>query len=260
MSEDQTVIYTAQTAQEAHMLRNLLSELGIPAAVDNDMLERGSGVDAVCWMTQARVVVPGQHAEEARRIALELERKGLAASASAADLDEGRPDDEESTTTTILDAWPTCPECGAKRTTRCPICKTTGDDFPPVDMGFIWIPGPVEEKESAESSCGCDRGGSHSGQSDEKCIGSEDNDEFPEHDFPEQGADPPATFICTMCDEPFVPMHASVCVQCGHEFPDGYEAEAPRVPVEHIDSRVVTVVVALALVAAAFVAYFFYLI
>ena len=54
----------------------------------------------------------------------------------------------------------------------------------------------------------------------------------------------------------FVPRHCRV----RGNFPDGYEAEAPMAPVEQFDSRIVAVVVALAMVAAAFVAYFFYLI
>jgi len=266
MPEDQTVIYTARTSQEAHLLRNLLAELGMPATVENDLLEGGSGVDVSGWTTQARVVVAGQHAEEARRIALEFERKCIAESAEpeplrgepehrppapAADPDGSWPDDEETTADTILDAWPICPECGAKRTTQCPICKTTGDDFPAVDMGFVWVPGPVEEEEAPGSSCG---GGCHTGKPDDEHVAPEDNDELPAH-----GADPPATFICTMCDEPFVPEHASVCSQCGHVFPDGYEADAPGAPAEEIDSRIVAVAVALVLVALAFVAYFFYL-
>ena len=33
-----------------------------------------------------------------------------------------------------IDAWPTCPECGKKRHTMCPICETAGSDFPPAVM------------------------------------------------------------------------------------------------------------------------------
>ncbi|NQU25969.1 MAG: hypothetical protein HQ567_32165 [Candidatus Nealsonbacteria bacterium] len=234
MSENLTVIYTARTAPEAHLLKNALTEMGIPAAVENDVLERGSGVDAVGWATQARVVVPEVHALLARQTALEFERKGLAdlaalteppierpvqqPAASGEEPGDVWPEEDESTSDVIVDAWPACPMCGTKRTARCPICNTTGNDFPPVDMGFVWVPDAEGEEE------------------------------------------PPATFICTMCDEPFAPEHASICMQCGYAFPDGYEVEPPKATDEKIDSRVMAVVVGLGLVAGAAVAYFIYFI
>ena len=111
MSEDQTVIYTARTAPEAHMLKNLLTEMGIPAVVENDRLEgAGLGANLTDWTTQVRVVVPGQHALLARQIALEFERKGLAGPAEppierpvqqqsppVATSDDGSAEEEEST-------------------------------------------------------------------------------------------------------------------------------------------------------------------
>lgn len=39
-----------------------------------------------------------------------------------------------------MSPWPTCPECGAKRTARCPYCRTEGTNFPPVDLETLAAP------------------------------------------------------------------------------------------------------------------------
>ena len=70
MSQEQTVIYTAGTMQEAHLLKDVLAEAGIEATVSNELLEGGAGVGAVGRLTDAQVVVGEEDAEEARRIAL----------------------------------------------------------------------------------------------------------------------------------------------------------------------------------------------
>lgn len=57
--------------------------------------------------------------------------------------------------------WPRCPQCGRRRITRCPICKTSSDLFPLGDSTF-WDPRSEEERAIAAASdaatghsCGC---------------------------------------------------------------------------------------------------------
>jgi hypothetical protein len=37
----------------------------------------------------------------------------------------------------IIDAWPTCPACGERRVTSCPVCETTGSDLPRADVRYL---------------------------------------------------------------------------------------------------------------------------
>lgn len=62
--------------------------------------------------------------------------------------------DEEYERTAAL--WPLCPECGARRTARCPICSTVGDLFPLADAEFWDGTEPVVlPPEPAKPGCGC---------------------------------------------------------------------------------------------------------
>jgi hypothetical protein len=237
MSHDQTVIYTAGSSQQAHFLKNLLEEAGIKAFVANELLERGSGVDAVGWATAARVLVPREDARRAREIALEFERRTAAAADTAGEepppaAPAGVPED-----------WPRCPECNARRSTRCPVCETAGTDFPAADMGFVWIPGTEDAAQAV--SCGCGPGG---------CTPADKPGEVPAADGPEAEL-PAALLMCPTCDEPFEPEYPRLCEWCGHEFADGFEVELPAAPVEQINSRMIAVVVGLLVLAAAMVAY-----
>ena len=62
----------------------------------------------------------------AREIALEFDEQ------SASPADE-RPSDQEQTWAAEPPVWPKCPQCGAPRTTQCPVCETTGSEFPAAD-------------------------------------------------------------------------------------------------------------------------------
>lgn len=62
--------------------------------------------------------------------------------------------DEEFEGTKAL--WPVCPECGARRPTCCPVCRTVGDIFPPADTEF-WDGTPPELNAPIppKSACSC---------------------------------------------------------------------------------------------------------
>ncbi len=139
MSAQQTVIYTARTSQDAHLLKNLLADMQIEAQVENELLERGSGVDLVGWPTLARVVVAESDAVRARQIAVEFDRKGASTAAAKSLTEEA----EALATAMVLEDWPRCPGCDAPRSTMCPICGTAGTDFRPADMGFDGLMCPV---------------------------------------------------------------------------------------------------------------------
>ncbi len=65
-----------------------------------------------------------------------------------------------------LAVWPRCPECGRRRVTRCPICKTSGTLFPLGDNNFWDFRSDEEKARDAElfdeeenfaCACGCGR-------------------------------------------------------------------------------------------------------
>lgn len=237
MSEEPTVIYTARTMQEAHLLKNRLAEERIKAVVLNEALEGGSGVDAVGWTTAARVAVAQSDARRARRIAMEFERAGSSA--------PGEADNEA--TAMLVDDWPRCPECGEMRLTRCPVCHTAGTDFAPADMEFTLISGP--QGGAAAACTGCAPGGCAAtdvpADADAEMIDHRQEDESPV-----------LLLMCHTCDEPFRPEHLRVCEWCGHEFPDGFETEMPSDPVEEIEPRVIAVAVGLLVLLLLIAVYF----
>ncbi|MBN2477125.1 MAG: DUF2007 domain-containing protein [Pirellulales bacterium] len=244
MSDRQMVIYAARTSQDAHMLRNLLTEAGIRAVVVNDLLEQGSGVDIVGWPTLARVVVSEDDAPQARQIAMKHDRRGAAAAA------EGRVEQPEAEVAPAASRpWPECPECQARRLTKCPICGTAGTNFAPVDMGFVWV--PDADFAAAGASCGCGPDGCTPGA---ETAATADAEPSPD----EHEADPlHAMLMCPTCDEPFAPEYPRVCEWCGHEFEDGFEVGSVESPAEQIDSRVIAVIVVLLMLTVALAGYFF---
>ena len=61
-----------------------------------------------------------------------------------------------------LAVWPRCPECGRRRITRCPICKTSGDLFPLGDGDFWNVRQDPNAQEPADG-CACGNGGCGNG-------------------------------------------------------------------------------------------------
>ncbi|HUY32434.1 MAG TPA: DUF2007 domain-containing protein [Pirellulales bacterium] len=130
MRDCMKVIYTAANAQQAHLLKNLLDEAGIPSAVVNDALQGVAGEVPFGWATSARVLVVDDRAAQSRRIAEEFDATLVAAARLAVgeppqrlvDVDDG-PSQREG-----------CPDCGRPRLAICPVCETAGNDFPAADL------------------------------------------------------------------------------------------------------------------------------
>ena len=234
-----TKIYSAQSVMQAFLLKNLLADQGIMAVVDNQVLQGASAVDMFGTPTPAAVLVPAEHAAAARELALDFDAQDHSALS-------GFDDDDASD---VVHPWPTCPECGAKRTTRCPICKHSGTDFAEADHGFL---GDLAESgdSSQGASCGCSGGCStHGHEEDHGCCGTcGDSDDATEQD-------PEVMLMCSVCDEPFEPEYPRHCEWCGHEFEDGYVIEQIVGP-EQISSRAIAVAVGLGLLFLAGMAYF----
>ena len=126
MPGEPTVIYSAANSQQAHLLKGLLEERGIPAWVVNDAIGLAGGELPLGWTAAARVVVSQSDAEEARQFALNFDRR--TAHEPEPDLPAGEPPSQE------WSDWPSCRECGERRAARCPICGTSGTQFALADI------------------------------------------------------------------------------------------------------------------------------
>src|SRR4051812_20224295 len=126
MPGEPTVIYSADNVQQAYLLKGLLEEQGIFARVVNDAIQIASGDLPLGWTSAAKVVVPDQDAPAARRLAEEFDRQTA---------HEPLADDKcEASVTAPWESWPVCPECGERRSARCPICHTSGSKFELADL------------------------------------------------------------------------------------------------------------------------------
>lgn len=233
---DLTVVYAAGSAPEASFLVNQLAEAGIRAVVTNTVLEGGSGVDVLGWPTLARVAVAKQDAPAARAIALEFDRIVANRNSERSEdtsAPEGHPGPAASATTAIAQ-WPRCPQCNARRVTRCPICSTEGQDFRQADPNYTPTLGLADDA-TPLSTCACGTGSCHEKESPGQAI--------PEGETADTGPAPTQclTLLCPTCDEPFEPQYARRCHECGHEFADGFEV-ASLSETEHFDYRVVALI------------------
>ena len=116
-----TVIYSAASTQQAHLLKGLLEERGIAASVVNDAIQMAGGELPLGWPSAARVVVAEQDAERARAFAAEFDRR-TAHETDDEDYSEPPPVAEWS-------EWPVCARCGQRRTARCTVCGSARTDF-----------------------------------------------------------------------------------------------------------------------------------
>lgn len=242
-----TLIYSAMSPQQAHLLKNLLADMGITATVTNEVLTGGSGVDLVGLPTATKVLVAEEDAQAARRFAVEFDER------SALATEETEPPAHEAPAHEAP-VWPRCPECDARRSTRCPVCQTAGTDFAEADrdfLGSLGLPDSLDPSGQAQQpapiSCDC---------SSPQCGGREklpseisDAAEPAAQAVPGTSAgaasQPRLALMCSTCDEPFVPEFPRRCEWCGHEFPDGYSVEA-LTQREPIPMRAIVVVCALA--------------
>src|SRR4051812_33096771 len=112
MSGEPTVIYSAASTQQAHLLKGLLEERGITARVINDSLQMGGGELPLGWTAAARVVVAHSDALQARQIAesfdFQTSHEPREEDAAAAD------DDFVADPRVEWDQWPLCPACGER--------------------------------------------------------------------------------------------------------------------------------------------------
>lgn len=69
MSEQNLVeVYRAQNSMQAHLVRSVLEDEGIPAVVDGDVLQGVIGAMPAGWAGAPRVLVDGDHESRAREI------------------------------------------------------------------------------------------------------------------------------------------------------------------------------------------------
>jgi hypothetical protein len=261
MPQEYPTIYRARNVQEAHLLRDTLEAEGIRAMVTNAVLEGGSGVDIVGWPTLARVMVAAEDSVRARQIAVEFDGE-----ISGRVHEIGQNPARSSSEAEVLDVWPCCPECGKRRLTRCPICGTSGADFPPAYLNrddLLGLPLPPAD---APSHCSCGPGGcgKHEAEIGREPSAADEDDDFaptadPSVDPHSESASPPL-LICPTCDEPFHPQYLRRCEWCGHEFPDGGEMPLPEEKVqEPFNWRIAYVIYVLALLAVGLAVYLWWL-
>ncbi len=250
MHDSPKVVYAAKNVQQAYLLKNVLEEAGIHAVVTNATLESGSGVDYVGWNTLARVVVDEPDYDAAREMALDYDRAGAE---TAEQHVQEEPTWQEDDTGTILHEWPRCPQCNAERITRCPVCKTTGSDFPEADTEFVWGMGleEIAGDEKGQESCG-----RHCGSRDACPTEPPTPSSVPELDErPER-----IVLTCPTCDEPFMPEFPRDCAMCDHRFSDGFEVGLSHAPPEQFGSRVIALMVGMAALLIGLLAYFVWVI
>ena len=125
MSGQPTVIYSAASTQQAYLLKGLLEEQGIAARVVNDAIQLAGGDLPLGWAAAARVVVDQDDALQARQLAEDFDRQTA---------HEPTDYDLPSAEVAAWSDWPVCPDCGERRSARCPVCGASGTDFPVADI------------------------------------------------------------------------------------------------------------------------------
>src|SRR3954470_14456729 len=75
MSREPTIIYSADTPQQAYLLRSLLEDEGIRAWVVNDAIQIAGGELPIGWRGAAKVIVGDDEAAAARRFAEAFDHK-----------------------------------------------------------------------------------------------------------------------------------------------------------------------------------------
>jgi len=270
MARLETTIYTARSTRQARRLREALEAAGIEARVAEPGGPDEPGGGGAGRSAGVRVLVAEGDALTARQIAAEFAEHGPATPSGG---DFGSPPAMTGATTgepeasTLPDWWPTCPGCGAARSTACPICGTAGTRFEPIDMGFSLIEGLDDVMGASGPSCGpggcgpdgCTPGppAADSPPADASSTDVSAADSSAPED--EEGADmADRMVICPTCDEPFQPVYPKRCEWCGHEFPDGVDMPLPEGDDDAADftGRVYAVIAVLLAVALAGLLYF----
>ena len=179
-----------------HLLRNTLHELGIRAIVANDAVQLALGDVPGGWATAPRVIVDEQHAELARRVAVEFDAGSRAARLDDDDNEDDDDGDRRSERRAAAPGWPLCPSCGVRRQAICPYCGVSGDGFPAAEFSFHAAARILGDEPSALG------GTADSAASPGGCE----------------------TLQCSTCDEPFEAQYGRICAECGHDFRNGVES------------------------------------
>lgn len=136
MREDFSVIYQARTVPEADELTERLAEAGIEGVVVEELVPGQTGTDAIGLPTPFSVAVHQDQAAAARQLAEQFDDELF----TRVEQEAKQPEGAEAAETTDLpaepDAWPRCPQCGQRRVTVCPVCKTSGTHFAPADKEY----------------------------------------------------------------------------------------------------------------------------
>lgn len=118
------------------------------------------------------------------------------------------------------DEWPVCPNCDSLRQAVCPICESSGTEFPLAE----WIPtAPLIQLGGVEG--------------EDEVIGA-----------------PPVMLMCTTCDEAFAPNFYERCEHCGYDFESGVVIETPEP--EELNVRMLIVLAVLVVVTVGLVVFF----
>jgi hypothetical protein len=123
MPDNPVTIYSAANITQAHVLKQALADVGIEAWVEAGLDNQMGHHDASFL---PRVIVREQDAEDAREIALEYDAVLRVPRRSA-----GSSDETDSAVGEVIEPWPECPECHAKRHAACRVCGGIRESFRP---------------------------------------------------------------------------------------------------------------------------------
>lgn len=262
MFGDQVVIYIGTELREAYLLRDILAEEGISAAVVSHGMSARLGLSAGSAQPDVRVLVGQADAARARQLAVRFQgRRTMELQKQRSQDVDNRQDDRSAQQPDDAShprvTWPRCPECNQPRTTRCPICGTAGAMFPPADL-----PEPIaanmhsaDSQASGDDSPACCISAACKGNLEgAECAASQRSDVPP--DFSQQLT---PEYICPTCDEPFRPAYHRRCQWCDYEFPDGEDYPLPPTGYSDLNIAAIAVIVALVVTALGLSAYLMFL-
>ena len=222
-------VYTASTPGRADIARLALEEAGIRAAITNDSLQGVFGFATVGAHALPNVFVAEHDVEAALEVLATLTPDDGFMTFDLKSM-RGQEGGETAPESHAIDAWPLCPQCQKARVTVCPICSTSGTNFPRAYENFDQDEvTQVLQVENAE------------------------------------GAAPPPeqrlALICTTCDEPWLARFLRRCEWCGHDFGVGLKVDyvpPVREAAEPVNPRAVLLVFVMAAALTAIFAWFWF--
>ena len=199
-------VFSTNTPGEAEVAQEVLEKSGIEARVSHDVSHGIMGMATESPEGMASVLVGEQDVAAAEKILSELtsESGGLTTTETEA---SQQPLEPEIDSERVIAAWPHCPECDKPRVTVCPICSTSGSEFPRAHENF-----GIEEEE------------------DDPAVAKEQR----------------LAVVCTTCDEPWLARFLRKCEWCGHDFGAGLKVDPlpqNREPAEPLNPRAMLLMV-----------------